>query len=174
MSACPATPWLATLGQLLSGLRFRFLTCHARCRVRICTEALYKLLPTVQLDYGLLYRLHCYSKETPNTGSCKGEVYFSLQPRPGGAAVQPLAPSLDSGPEHCSHSHRSKPGARPGHTWSFEGCRLSLALGRVVTWTLVAARDTLVSGQVTTYPVLLWKKCCYRRSCYVSPQFVPV
>lgn len=42
------------------------------------TEALYKLLPTVQLDCDLLYRLRCYSKETPNTGSHKAEVYFSL------------------------------------------------------------------------------------------------
>ena len=76
MSTCPATPWLATLGQLLSGLSFRFLTCHARCRVRICTEVLYKLLPTVQLDYDLLYRLHCYSKK-PQTQVHARERFIS-------------------------------------------------------------------------------------------------
>lgn len=171
MSACPAAPWLATLGQLLSRLSFLFLTCHTRCSVRYAQRCFISSCPLC--SWAMIYCMGFAAVAKKPQPQVHARERFILQPRPGGVAMRPLAPSLASGPEHCSHSHGSRPGARPGHAWSFEGCCFSLALGRVVTWPPVAARDTLVSGQVTTYPVLPWKKRG-ADGCYVSPQFVPV
>lgn len=147
--AWPHPGW-STLGQLPSGLSFMFLTCHTEvCHVRTCMEAPCKLSAAVQLGCGLVYRLRCYNKETPNTGLNKGQVSFSLH----------------SSPQPCLC-------ARALFTFSWvparSQARARLVLQNVpplictgqsgVTRPRVAPRDALVFGRVSTYSVLLWKK----------------
>ena len=147
--AWPHPGW-STLGQLLSGLNFRLLTCHTEvCHARTCMEALCKLSATVQLDFDLVYRLHCYNKETPNTGLNKGEVSFSLHSSPQPCLCARALFAFSWVPARSQARARLVLQKVPPHIRTGQGG---------VTRPRVAARDALVFGRVTTYPVSLWKK----------------